>query len=149
MTLTLKRPFNLVHAALIVLMVDLVWLAGNRLPALETWKSTSATPESQALKEAYGPGSNSEHEEEWIVRDYYHGFRDGVFVDVGANHYQKDSNTFYLETVMGWSGIAVEPLREREFEEGYLTHRRRTRFRPFFVSDVSNEQARIYVLKNK
>ena len=140
-TFTLKRRFSLVHIALIVLLVNLVWLAGS---ALETRKFTS--PTRQALKEVYGPGTNSEHEEEWIIRDYFHGLRDGVFVDVGANHYQRYSNTYYLETVMGWSGVAVEP--QREFEAGYTTHRPRTRFLPFFVSDRSDEQATLYVLEH-
>ncbi|HEX2457475.1 MAG TPA: FkbM family methyltransferase, partial [Vicinamibacterales bacterium] len=32
------------------------------------------------------------------------------------------------------------------FEAGYVTHRPRTRFRPFFVSDQSNTNAKIYLL---
>ena len=49
------------------------------------------------------------------------------------------------ENSLNWSGIAVEPL--REFEADYRTHRPRTRFLPFFVSDVSNEVAKLYVLE--
>jgi hypothetical protein len=30
--------------------------------------------------------------------------REGVFVDIGANHYRDASKTYYLETRLGWSG---------------------------------------------
>jgi hypothetical protein len=69
-----------------------------------------------------------------------------VFVDVGASNYRTFSNTFYLETELGWSGLAVDAL--KEFEADYVKHRPKTRFRSFFVSDQSNEQARMYFLKN-
>ena len=75
-----------------------------------------------------------------IVEPQVHRDARGFFVDVGANDYKFGSNTYYLDTVLGWSGIAVEPL--RDFEAGYVTHRPRTRFRPFFVSDQSNTNAK-------
>ena len=54
------------------------------------------------------------------------------------------SNAFYLEKSLGWSGIAVEPL--VSFEPDYRQHRPATRFRGFFVSDVSNPEAKLYFL---
>lgn len=101
--------------------------------------------EVDALAERYGPYHFSEREEEWVIRDYFQDRRDGVFVDVGANHYRDASKTYYLETRLGWSGIAVEP--QREYAADYTTFRPRTKFLPFFVSDVSNATARLYVLK--
>ena len=103
----LTRRFNLVDTVVIlVLIVGLALILVS--PSRIHWSGSSAfdssTPESQDLEQVYGPGSNSEHEEEWIIRDYFQSRRDGVFIDVGANHYQKYSNTYYLETVMGWSG---------------------------------------------
>ena len=92
-----------------------------------------------------GPNHYSEREEEWLIRDYFADRRGGVFVDVGANHYQLASKTYYLETNLAWSGIAIEP--QRQFAAGYERHRPRTKFRPFFVSNVSNETARLYVTK--
>jgi FkbM family methyltransferase len=102
-------------------------------------------PEGIALREKYGPERNSYAYEEWIIRDFFNDKRDGVFVDVGANDFQFTSNTYYLEKTLGWSGIAVEPL--RQFEADYTLHRPRTRFLPFFVADVSNERAKMYVLE--
>lgn len=95
------------------------------------------------LAETYGPASNSQHAEEWIIRDFFQDQRDGVFVDVGANDYRRFSNTYYLETALGWSGVAIEP--QAKFAEGYRRHRPKTTFVPLFVSDVSNQQTTLYV----
>jgi FkbM family methyltransferase len=102
-------------------------------------------PESQALKDTYGPDKNSYSEEEWCIRDFFSDRKDGFFVDVGANDYKVTSNTYYLETVLNWKGIAVEP--QRQFEADYATYRPRTKFLSFFVSDASNQQAKMYVLE--
>ena len=82
-----------------------------------------------------------------MIRDYFQDRRDGMFVDVGANHYKNASKTYYLETRLGWSGLAIEP--QREFGADYAKFRPRTKFWPLFVSDVSNENARLYVLKEQ
>ena len=95
------------------------------------------------LAERYGPSRNSRYGEEWIVRDFFNDRRGGVFVDVGANHYRRDSNTYYLETQLGWSGVAVEP--QVEFAKDYAVYRPRTKFVPLFVSDVSKSQMVFYV----
>jgi FkbM family methyltransferase len=129
-------------------MLSLGCVLGTRQSATYKLNMTSLenlTAESRGLREKYGPNTNSEHEEEWVLRDFFPEKRGGVFLDVGANHYQRYSNTYYLETVMGWSGIAVEPL--RDFEADYIKYRPRTRFRAFFASNVSNEQAKMYLLK--
>jgi FkbM family methyltransferase len=96
------------------------------------------------LRAAYGPEHYSQFAEEWIIRDFFKDRRGGFFVDVGANHYRDDSTTFYLEERLGWSGLAIEPL--GQFAADYKIHRPKTVFLPFFVSDVSDEQARLYVL---
>lgn len=98
-----------------------------------------------ALASAWGPTKYTEGPEEWIIRDFFQDRRDGFFVDVGANHYRRWSKTYYLESQLGWRGLAVEP--QEEFGPDYLAHRPRTKFLPFFVSDVSNSQARMYVLR--
>ncbi|MCC7032916.1 MAG: FkbM family methyltransferase [Acidobacteria bacterium] len=99
-----------------------------------------------ALRAAYGPDRNSEHWEEWIVRDFFKDARSGVFVDVGANHHQRFSNTYYLETVLGWSGVALEP--QKKFAGDWARYRPKTTFVPLFVSDVSNREATLYVTGN-
>ena len=102
--------------------------------------------ELRVLEQKFGSSRNSEHAEEWIIRDFFGEERDGVFVDVGANHYQRFSNTYYLETALGWSGVAVEP--QVKFAADYATYRPRTKFIPLFVSDVSNQKTMLYVPVN-
>ena len=115
-----------------------VWFLGRAGESLH--------PDVRDLALTYGPELNSEHFEEWIIRDFFQDKRGGFFLDVGANHYRIYSNTYYLERSLGWSGIAVEPL--LHFEADYEQHRPATRFRPFFVSDVSNEEAKLYLLSS-
>ena len=107
---------------------------------------TTSERELAPLRAAYGPDHYSENAEEWIIRDFFNGKRGGFFVDIGANHYQRFSKTYYLESELGWSGIAVDPL--REFAAGYEQHRPRTKFFPLFVSDQSDELARLYVISD-
>src|SRR5262245_8830988 len=104
---------------------------------------SSDKTEIEPLEHKYGPSRFSQGVEEWILRDFFQDRREGVFVDVGANHYQTGSNTYYLETVMGWSGVAIEP--PVKFAAGYQEHRPRTTFVPLFMSNVSNQQATLYV----
>lgn len=114
-------------------------------PKVVTRVVSETAREMEPFRARYGPGHNSEQQEEWFIRDFFHDRRGGTFVDVGANHYRNSSKTYYLETELGWSGIAIEP--QREFGEAYAQHRPRTKFLPFFVSDVSNQTAKLYVLK--
>jgi FkbM family methyltransferase len=117
------------------------WVAtrqrGSVRPAPDEWTLAQ-------LAERYGPARFSRNAEEWIIRDFFQDRRAGVFLDVGANHYRHESNTYYLEHELGWTGIAVEPL--VEFEADYRQHRPGTRFRAFFASDASNQRARMFYL---
>lgn len=150
----MRRPLT----ALVCLFSLVLGFAGGFGVARRTAAAPAAAPprvvtrvvsetarEMEPFRARYGPGHNSEQQEEWFIRDFFHDRRGGTFVDVGANHYRNSSKTYYLETELGWSGIAIEP--QREFAEGYAQHRPRTRFLPFFVSDASNETARLYILK--
>src|SRR4051812_43759671 len=143
-----SRRFDLVELSLVVLLVAVAgWIAGRTrsvppVPPADT--AVDVPSEARALADKYGPARNSEHEEEWVIRDFFGTRRDGVFLDVGANDYKTFSNTYYLETALGWSGIAVEP--QRQFAAGYAEFRPRTKFLPFFVSDASNQRAKLYVL---
>jgi FkbM family methyltransferase len=101
--------------------------------------------EIDAFRRKYGPHHYSEGEEEWLIRDFFQDRRNGFFVDVGANHYRIASKTYYLESVLGWSGLAIEP--QQKFARDYAKYRPRTRFFPLFVSSVSNEHAKLYILK--
>ena len=42
----------------------------------------------------------------------YLPYRDGFFIEVGANDGFAQSNTYYFERMRGWTGILVEPIPE-------------------------------------
>jgi FkbM family methyltransferase len=156
----MKAGMILLAALLLGAVVWGSWQAGRsaaaappaeQAPVASAPKSAGPNPvvsaaEMQVFRERYGPDHFSEREEEWLIRDFFQDRRDGVFVDVGAHHFKSSSKTYYLESKLGWSGLAIEP--QREFAAEYATYRPRTKFLPFFVSDVSNERAKLYVLKN-
>jgi FkbM family methyltransferase len=139
------RRFTAVQVILLCAACALVAAAAMRYRAKSAPIQYARHPESQALMDKYGPAKNSYSEEEWCIRDFFHDRRDGVFVDVGANDYKVTSNTYYLDTALNWRGIAIEP--QKQFEADYVKYRPRTKFLSFFVSDVSNQRAKMYVLK--
>jgi FkbM family methyltransferase len=104
------------------------------------------TDELSPLVAKYGKPLYSSHEEELIIRDFFQDRRDGIFLDVGAAHYRDRSNTYYLERHLGWSGIAIDA--QAKFAADYKTHRPRTRYFALFVSDRSNERARLFIGQN-
>lgn len=50
----------------------------------------------------------SQQEEEALVRAFFAGTENGFFVEVGANHPTKLSQSYHLEQA-GWTGVLVEP----------------------------------------
>jgi FkbM family methyltransferase len=139
----LRTRIDLWELFLILLVGSTVLNAVRPAPFSEV----QSAHEIDAFRQKYGPAHNSEREEEWLVRDFFQDRKGGFFVDIGANHYRRASKTYYLETVLGWSGIAVEP--QNEFAAGYAAHRPRTRFFPLFVSSASDETAKLFVLKDQ
>ncbi len=128
---------------LLALAAAAVFLWQRRAWASLSYPALSAAQEATQLRERYGPAKYSRHEEEWVIRDYFHDRRGGYFVDVGANHYKLESNTYFLETRLDWSGLAIDP--QTAFADGYRRYRPRTRFFSFFVSDTSQATARFFL----
>lgn len=46
-------------------------------------------------------------QDRWVV-EFFNSKRDGWFLEIGANDGVKFSNTYFLETHLGWDGICVE-----------------------------------------
>jgi len=99
--------------------------------------------EANELARRFGPSRHSQFLEEWIIRDFYHDKRDGTFVDVGAADYADASNTYFLEHDRGWSGIAVDA--QDRYRAGWEANRKNSKFFTAFVSDKSNEKARLFL----
>ncbi len=60
------------------------------------------------LRKGRRAGSYSQHGEDQFVLDYFAG-RSGFYIDVGASHPVRISNT-YLLYLNGWRGITIEPM---------------------------------------
>jgi FkbM family methyltransferase len=105
--------------------------------------TANALAEVAPLGARYGPAHYSRNWEEWCIRDFFKDRRDGVFVDVGANHYRNENNTYFLETRLGWSGVAIDAL--EEFGADYAAHRPRTKFAALFVSDEGGGKIPFFV----
>ena len=97
------------------------------------------------LQRRYGT-RNSRNAEEWVVRDYFQDKRGGVFLDVGAADAREWNNTYFLETTLGWSGLAIDA--QPAFAPQYARLRPRTRFFSLFVSDASDAVETFYVPTN-
>lgn len=50
----------------------------------------------------------------------------GYFLEIGSNHYSFHSNTYFLETKYGWSGLLVEY--DPQFESQYKLHRPNSKY---------------------
>jgi len=55
----------------------------------------------------------------------YLGYRNGFFIEAGANDGYAQSNTYYLEKRHGWTGVLVEPIPEL-FEKCKLIRKKST-----------------------
>jgi FkbM family methyltransferase len=88
----------------------------------------------------------SQQREELVIRSFFHDRRGGVFLDVGASDYQADSNTYYLEHHLGWTGVAVDAM--GKYAADYAAHRPGTRFFNYLVTDHSGATEPFYILGN-
>lgn len=149
-----QRPLNWRRLSIVVLVVIMaftgfaagVFYADRTDNPVDIDKRPVLAEEQAPFLTRLGAPRYSAHEEELFVRDFFSDKRDGVFVDVGASHYKDGSNTYYLESELAWSGLAIDPL--VEFAADYKTHRPRTKFFPMFVSNKSDERAQLHVGKN-
>jgi len=84
----------------------------------------------------------SQHDEEVIIRDFFQDSRGGFFVDVGCAWPKKDSNTYYLEAELGWSGIGIDAL--PEYAQPWSNKRRNSKFFNYAVTDHSGSFETFY-----
>jgi FkbM family methyltransferase len=143
--------FSLLELLLVCLFTAIGATVVSRTIALQHFRrlivrSHFPQQEYKELQVRYGPHHYSHGVEEWVIRDYFQDRRDGVFLDVGASHYQTSSNTYYLESVLGWSGVAIEA--RAEFGPDYRRYRPRTRFVGMFASDAVGQLVKLYVPPN-
>jgi FkbM family methyltransferase len=85
----------------------------------------------------------SQHDEEVIIRDFFNDRKGGFFVDIGAFTPKEFSTTYYLESELGWTGIAVDAL--PNLAASWKAERPRTKFFQNAVSDKSGEKMTFYL----
>jgi FkbM family methyltransferase len=146
-----KRTASVLELLLTAVMIAAATFAVTQNHYLEELRKASvfsvpAQRELSPLVERYGEEHYSRRSEELIVRDFFQDRREGVFLDVGANHYRDESNTYFLETVLGWSGVAVDAL--SEFGPDYERYRPKTRFVAAFASDAGDGTVTFFVPRN-
>ena len=142
------RRLDLFEVVLLCALVSVgTWLATNeyakRRQARLAFFAADAEREIAPMERRYGGRRYSRNMEEWLIRDFFNDQRNGIFLDVGANHYRDENNTYFLETELGWSGVAIDAL--EEFADGYRTHRPRTKFVAMFASDVRDKTVQFFV----
>lgn len=57
----------------------------------------------------FGTVSFSQFGEDLILRNFFLGKREGFYIDIGAHHPIRYSNTYYFYR-LGWNGINIDPL---------------------------------------
>jgi FkbM family methyltransferase len=139
----LPRRFERVEVGLIVMAAIAATMLVMRPPPSPPPMAFSYTDSEAIYRDTYGGKKFSTNAEEWLIRDFFQDRRDGVFLDVGASHHEEHSNTYFLETVLGWSGLAIDA--QAEYADGYRRSRPRTRFVAAFVSDTDDETIPFYV----
>jgi FkbM family methyltransferase len=75
----------------------------------------------------------SQHDEELVIRDFFQDKRKGTYLDVGCAWPIKDSNTFYLEHRLGWTGVGVDAL--PDYADAWKKRRKKSRFLQYAVTD--------------
>ncbi len=130
-------------------------LAATLAGSTPAWPAEPATPAEPASPASPGaPGEPAKDilwtaekrysygNEEVIIRDFFQDRRGGFFVEIGCAWPIKNSNTYYLEKHLGWSGIGVDGL--PDFAPGWKKHRPGSTFLNFLVSDRSDTKETFY-----
>jgi len=113
----------------------------------ETIPDTSSEVRVETRRDIVGTGENlhSQHGEELVIRDFFQDRRDGVFLDVGAAWPVYYNNTYYLESELGWSGVAVDALAEHG--KRWRNRRPNSQFFTYIVTDHSGGVETFYRTK--
>lgn len=90
----------------------------------------------------YGKKHYSRFREEILIRYYFKDRKAGVFLDVGSGHYKDESNTYFLEKDLDWTGVGVDAL--AEFASNYKRYRPKTQFFAYMVSDRNSKDETFY-----
>lgn len=129
------------QAAVVVFFVPLL-AAGGSPPEAPSSTQTARKNIVGTEKKLYSHGK-----EEIIIRDFFQDRRDGVFLDVGCGRPIQDSNTYYLEEHLHWSGIGVDALPDMAAK--WKRSRPLSRFFNYIATDHGDTMESFYRAKLK
>lgn len=139
-----KGRLSYIEAAALMILTALLTINGYRAYLQPHFFFSSAGMRDLHILKPYGLSNRvSRNFEELIIREFFQDKRGGTFLDVGANHYRNENNTYYLETALGWSGVAVDAL--KEYADGYRQHRPKTQFVAMFAADRDHGTVQFFV----
>ena len=115
--------------------VPLLMLACGGQPGDEQAQAGNAPDAAPLVDYLAQENHYSQHGEELIIRHFFRDRREGFFLDVGCAWPVRYSNTYYLESRLGWAGIGIDAL--PEYAERWHKRRRKSRFFNFIVTDHS------------
>jgi FkbM family methyltransferase len=55
--------------------------------------------------------NSQDKQDEYLETNVFKGYKNGIFVDVGANNGLHINNTLYFEKYNNWTGINIEPIK--------------------------------------
>lgn len=55
---------------------------------------------------------SQDKQDEYLEKNVFKGYKNGVFMDIGAHDGKSLNNTLFFEEKHGWKGINVEPIKE-------------------------------------
>jgi FkbM family methyltransferase len=132
-----------IHFLLVLLLISIGLFVFFNIQNRKDVSGPVCVAEQNWLVKKYGPKHFSQNDEELIIRDFFQDKRNGVFVDIGANHYKINSTTYYLERDLGWNGIAVDAI--CDFKKEYELYRKNTLFFCFYISDRSDDMIDFFI----
>lgn len=81
--------------------------------------------------------------EELIIRDFFGGKKEGVFVDVGCYLPRELSTTYYLEDQLQWTGLGIDA--QRSFAPAWKQLRPKSTFVATAISDKDGETLTLFI----
>jgi FkbM family methyltransferase len=141
----MMRPFLLATAAAGVLVVTGPFLVAREPPSGKPGPSSTVAARKSIVateKKLYSHGK-----EEIIIRDFFQDRRGGFFLDVGCGRPIQDSNSYYLEEHLQWSGIGVDAL--PDMASKWKKSRPASKFFNFIVTDHAETVEPFYRAKLK
>lgn len=116
-------------------------LRATETPLVVLWFNPAEDGVSELVR--HGESLYSQVAEERVARSFFNDQTEGVFLDIGAGHYQHISTTYYLEEHLNWSGIAVDG--QANYAAGFVEHRPRTQFFAYLITDEDRGDDTLYL----